>query len=262
MLVAHHRSRQSWIVAALVGALAFAGCAAEELRPTIWPPADFRIEVEESQDVGGHRVVGRRFVVDAAGVAVYATATAVVAAPDAAVALPVLDRLCSYRLVPECVRSLARKLHRLGIGTLEDAPAEAPASRLSLRWRAFGDARDIRSGANVEWALGEILALLSAHLPPGEPAFAGVDPARKVEPAIDGAPAPAVDPAAGAFWRERAAARPGDEGAWAAAFADACRRGVRREANDLLQQWQQAAGAAAGSRIAECRRLLPPTPAN
>lgn len=261
MRVAHHRSRQSWLGAALVGALAFAGCAAEELRPTIWPPADFLIEVEEWQDLDGRRVVGRRFSVDASGVAVFAAATAVVAEPAGPAALPVFDRLCAYQLVPECVRSLARKLHRLGIGTLEEGAPDA-ASRLRLRWRAFADVRDIWVGPNVEWALGEALTLVSAHLPPGEPPLAGVDPARKVEPAIDGAPAPVVDPAAGAFWRERVAARPDDDGAWAAAFADACARGVRSEANDLLQQWQQAAGPTAGSRIAELRRLVPPPPAH
>lgn len=259
-----------------------AGCAAEELAPTIWPPADFRIEYEELAERAGRVVAVRRFAVDASGLAVYATMTQVVVEPEleptpaanprAPLALPVYGRLCAYQLVPECTRALARKLQRLGIGTLDLGPADrrdgtAPGAR--LRWRSFADARELGVATDVEWALGEILHVLAAHLPPGEPPLVGCDPARKVEPVVQDVPPPTVDADAHTFWRQRALAAPDNDALWAAAFAAAVAAGAGdgditsgRLAKDVLQGWR---AARQGRPLAPpwsdeaLQRMVPPT---
>ena len=86
-----------------------AACASEDLAPTIWPPADFRVVVDERAQAGDGR---RRIEVAADGVLVYATASASLRTADGAVALPAFDGLSVCQLVPECTRALARKLDR------------------------------------------------------------------------------------------------------------------------------------------------------
>ncbi|MBM3975093.1 MAG: hypothetical protein FJ301_13440 [Planctomycetes bacterium] len=260
MRAAHHTTCQSCAALALVATLV--GCATEELAPTTWPPADFRIEYEELAARDGRVVPVRRFAVDASGLAVYATATGVVvdaagapgaeqpANPPPPLVLPVYDRVCAYQLVPECVRALARKLHRLGIGTLDAGPADcragtAPGAR--LRWCAFTDKRELGVATDVEWALGEILYVLAAHLPPGEPPLVGCDPARKVEAVLQGVPTPVLGAGATDFWWQRAVAKVDDDALWAAAFACAVADGMGngeitsgRGAKDVLQRWRAA----------------------
>ena len=259
--------------------VAVAGCTTEELAPTIWPPADFRIEYEERAERDGRFVPVRRFTVDAQGLAIYATATSVVVDPQpaadgagAALALPVYGRVCAYQLVPECTRALARKLSRLGIGTLDSGAADrrdgaAPAAR--LRWRAFADSRTIDIATDVEWALGEIVHLLAAHLPPGEQALVGCDPARKIEPVLQAVPAPTIAADAIDFWRQRAVAEPDDDALWAAAFACAVQAGggsgdltSGRLANDVLQSWRasrQGRPLAPPWSDEALQRMVPPT---
>lgn len=280
MRAAHHPTCQSCTAVALVAVLA--GCAAEELAPTIWPPADFRIEYEELAEREGRVVPVRRFAVDASGLAVYATATGVVVEPEPAteppanprppLVLPVYGRVCAYQLVPECTRALARKLQRLGIGTLDTGPADrrdgtAPGAR--LRWRSFADARELGVATDVEWALGEILHVLAAHLPPGEPLLVGCDPARKVEPVLQGVPMPAIEADASGFWRQRALAAADDDALWAAAFAAAVAAGSGagditsgRFAKDVLQGWRAARqGRPLASPWSDeaLQRMVPPT---
>lgn len=276
MRAAHHRTRQSWLAVAL--AVATAGCASEALAPTLWPPADFRVEYEEFAAREGRVVPVRRFTIDAAGLAVYATATGVVVDPQpgpdgasSSLALPVYRRVCAYQLVPECTRALARKLNRLGIGSLESGAdrrdGASPGARLG--WRAFADARTIEVATDVEWALGEILHLLAAHLPPGEPALVGCDPARKVEAVLQDVPAPAIDGDASGFWRQRAFAEADDDALWAAAFACAVADGMGdgqttsgRLASDVLQSWRAARQGrllAAPWTDEALQRMVPPT---
>lgn len=250
MRAAHHRSRQSWSQAFLGFALAIsaAGCASDELAPTIWPPADFHVVVEERAAAGGHR----RVEVAADGVLVYATGATALRAADGAFELPAFERLSVCQLVPECTRSLARRLDRLGIRSVSEPwPGAAPPT-LQLRWRAFGAECFVAVAEVRDPTLTAILRELDGYLPAGEPILGGVAIVRPQDAVLSGMPAPVVDQrAAIAFWRGRAGREPDDDRPTLLAFAVACVASERALALELLQAWR----AIVARRVAGGRTL-------
>jgi hypothetical protein len=255
----------------VVAALA-AGCASEELAPSIWPPDDFACEVEEVVLRDGVSQVVRRVRFDHQGLVVYGTATASRVDATTKMALPVFDRLCAYELVPVCMRSFARSLQRLGVASIDTVQGERGVggdAGLVLRWRAFRNVRTIVARGRVHGPMAEILAVVQAHLPAGErfglPGLAE----RVVVPVLKSVPEPLADaPAALAAHQRFLQRRPDDRALLLDAFALACANGARAEAEDLLQRWSAAGGGAAvgafpdesgGGLDAETlRRLLPP----
>ena len=236
---------------ALVACLA--ACASEDLAPTIWPPADFRVVVDERAQAGDGR---RRIEVAADGVLVYAIAAASLRTADGAVALPAFDGLSVCQLVPECTRALARKLDQLGIRSLrqrgDDGPAGAAAATLVLRWRAFGAERVVEVSAAPDPALAAILRELDGYLPAGEAALGSTAAVSPQDAVLSGVPAPVVDPRqAIAFWRARGGAAPDDDGPLLRAFAVACMESERALALELLADWR----ALAARRVAAGRPL-------
>ncbi|MCK5945189.1 MAG: hypothetical protein KAI24_24585 [Planctomycetes bacterium] len=255
-----------------IPALAAASCIGGSLPPSVWPPANFRLVVDElkARD-DGLRVV-RRLHVDASGVVVYGTSARPLVDPETGASLPVFDRLSVYRLEPKSVRALARKLDRYGIG---DLVVPMPASGLGegpglvLTWQAFAQRRVLTSTGRLRGRIGEIMALVAAHLPPGEQFESEMS--RSVVPVLRGAPEPVVD-VAGALTalREQLEQRPEDTVLLLEAFALACRADDRALAVELLERWLQVAEAefgtsgfatdpdAAPRRRAEAmRRMLP-----
>ena len=247
-------------------------CASQEARPSIWPPPDFELTVEQFRgDRGAPRVV-RRVQFAADGLVVYACAERVLRDDETQLELPLFDRLCIYRLVPTCVRALARRLHRLGIGELDRQQGEASApdsDGLGVTWQAFGGQKVIAARGRLHGPMAEILQVVMQHLPDGEVFAEALRSDRQVVSVLRGVPAPRLD-AAGALAAlvELLPERPGDPELVLHAFALACDLGQREAAVGLLEQWQRlvakapAAGAFADATtnvtVAALQRLLPP----
>ena len=94
------------------------GCMGSGLPPSVWPPSNFRIVVEELQTVGMSAHILRRWQVDASGLVIYGTSSKPLVDPESGASWPVFDRLSIYRLEPKCVRALSRRLDRLGISEI------------------------------------------------------------------------------------------------------------------------------------------------
>jgi hypothetical protein len=245
VLTAHQPSRQRLRVLALAFTAVLGACASDELAPSIWPPSDFALQVEEVHFADDGPVVTRRFRVFADGLVVYATSSRSLTDAATGVRLPVLDRLSVYRLVPTCLRGLSRRIEQLA--ATEDAGAEVVIGAgsgigLSIRWTAFGSARALAAQGRVRGAVADAVALVTAHLPPGE-AF-GLQLPRAVVPVLRGVPLPVQDAAAALavfeeLWREQ----PTDEGLMLDAFVLACDRGDGEAARRWLQRWSEATAA-------------------
>ena len=221
--------------------LLVSGCVGSGLPPTVWPPKNFRLVVEESQTDGPYLHVVRRFQVDATGVVVYGTSSQPLLDVATPASWPVFDRLSIYRLEPKCVRALARRLDQLGISDLV-VPASAVATgggpSLTVHWQAFASRRVLPSHGRLRGPMAEILSVIASHLPPGE-AFA-TEMSRPTVPVLRGAPAPAKDAAAAlAAFQERIAVDPDDDDLVLIAYALACSVADRDQAEKLLARWQQ-----------------------
>lgn len=272
MRVAHQPSRQS-CVAWAAAALCFVACASNEPVPSIWPPPDFSCQVEEVQLRDGVLHVVRRVRFEASGVVVYGTSQRSLVDPATATALPVFDRLTVYELVPSCMRALARRIDRLGITKLDAAQGQRGATdeaALVMRWRAFGSEKVLTARGRVHGPMAEILAVVIAHLPPGERLALPGTMDRVVVPVLRGVPEPAVDAGGALLAHEALLTRHGEDAAWLLdAYALACALGQREVALGLLRRWgeHEALRRPVGSfpdapregLTAEIlRRLLPP----
>jgi len=229
-----------WALLALL-----AGCAADPAPvASEWPPADFRLVVEELQESVGDVQVRRRFAVGADGVCVYGRASSQVVDPQTATSLPVFSSLCAYRLLADNTRLLARKLHRRGVLKLESVQGDQRATggvSMRLFYRAFGCVKTVTSSGQIHGAMAQILTIVNAYLPTGE-LFRVAGMSGDPEPStLRGVPDP-VDDAVGALgcYRELLQERPDDEELLLGAFALACRTGDRGIAFDLLQRWNVA----------------------
>lgn len=249
------------------------GCASSDPVPSIWPPADFRCEVEEVALRDGLPQVVRRVRFEESGVVVYATSSRSLVDAETATALPVFDRLAAYRLVPTCVRAFARRLDRLGVATMDSAQGQrgvADDSALVLRWRAFGSEKVVTARGRVHGQMAEILAVVVAHLPPGERLSLAGSAERTVVPVLRGVPEPALDAPAALRVHQELLGRHGEDREWLLdAYALACGLGQREAAQALLRRWaEQEARQRAVSTFADeraevltvevLRRLLPP----
>ncbi len=229
------RSR-AWLAIALAGA-----CVSEDLPPSIWPPPNFELVVEELRFEDRFAHVAKRLRVTADGVAVYGTSSRPLVDPATGTSLPVFDRLSVYRLEPDCVRALARRIDRLGISEIQVGADEAgggDGAGVVLTWQAFDERRVLPGQGRLRGAFGEILAVVAAHLPPGETFAATGD--RSVVPVLRGVPEPATD-TAGALgvYRELVAAADRDPALVLDAFALACATGDRGLAEEWLARWTE-----------------------
>ena len=233
-------------------------CKSGSLAASIWPPSDLEILVEELELDGAEARVLRRFravVVAAAtgdetgpdGLVTYGTSTQSVVDPETRTLLPVFDRLSVYRLVPTSIRALARRLDRAGIAELEHIQGERGVEEgtgLAMTWQAFGRRHVLTARGRLHGPMAEIMALVAAHLPPGEnfglPGLAQ----RPVVPVLVGVPAPREDAAGALEAHERMLAERPEDQAWLLdAFALACRLSRRNSAEALLQRWSDATAA-------------------
>lgn len=225
-------------------ALSLAGCASEDLPPSVWPPPNFRLQVEELHSDGSRLDVVRRFDVRDDGLVVYCTSSEPLVDAATGTSLPVFDRMAVYQLEPKCVRGLARRLDRLGIATTEtgkpvgDELLDGDRVGLAIRWQAFGPEIQLAVQGRLRGQIAEMLAVISGHLPPGE--RFGVDSERPIVSVLRGVPEPTEDVDGALEALLGLLQRHGDERQRLQhAFALACRSGRRETAEQLLQRWQQ-----------------------
>lgn len=223
-------------------ALLVAACASDPDRPTIWPPPDFEVVVEEASILGAEFRVERRFRVRADGLASFAAAGEPVVDPETGTRLPVWSRLSIYRLVPTCTRALARRIHRAGVLELDAAQGQRDGDvevGARLTWRAFDRRVVVTSRGRVHGPMAEILAIVAAHLPEGEMLSTPGVSERGVASVLRGVPPPRDD-AAGALavHLDLLELSPDDGTMLLDAFALACRAGRRQLAESLLGRWE------------------------
>lgn len=222
--------------------LGLAGCATSpDPDASAFPPADFRLVVEDLGDTGGALVVRRRFTVWADGTCIYGRASAQVVDPETKTSLPVFGTLSVYRLFPVNTRLLARKLHKRRFMELKLDPVEQSAKGDALRifCQMFDRRNQLTPSGQIYGPLVGILNVVNNHLPAGERfALAGLsgdpDPVT-----LSGVPLPSdsVPGALGAF-RDLLAERPQDPDLLLDAFALACAAGDQRFASELLDRFR------------------------
>ena len=243
-------TRARWLLGIeVVIGIAAAGCVGSERPPSIWPPEDFLLVVEEVRQDGDAMHVLRQLRVDDRGVVVYGTSAEPLVDLQSGVSLPVFDRLSVYRLEPTSARSLARSLARLGIAdwTPPARAGDGPLG-LSISWRAFGGQHALGSVGRPRGRLAEILALVASYLPPGESFDAALR--RPVVPVLRGVPQPRRDlEGARSALGDQLAERPDDATLLINAFALACRAGDRTAAERLLERWVAARLAEVGAEV-------------
>ncbi|HEU4419922.1 MAG TPA: hypothetical protein VFT55_13400 [Planctomycetota bacterium] len=228
-------------------------CKSDERARSIWPPSDLEILVEELELDGAEARVLRRFravVLESPaepgpdGLAAYGTSSHSVVDPETRTLLPVFDRLSVYRLVPTSIRALARRLDRAGIAELEHIQGERGVEEgtgLAMTWQAFGRRHVLTARGRLHGPMAEIMALVAAHLPPGEnfglPGLAQ----RPVVPVLVGVPPPREGAAGALEAHERMLVERPEDQAWLLdAFALACHLSRRTSAEALLQRWSDA----------------------
>lgn len=232
--------------AAILSASVAAGCVGTDLPPSVWPPPDFALTVEEFHEAGSSLHVARRFHVGADGEVFYGTSSTPLVDAATGTSLPVFDSLSLYRLEPACLRALARRLDRLGIEELpETAPATGAvgADGVAITWRAFGRRRVLTARGRVRGALAEMLAVIAGHLPPEESFDVRIG--RAVLPVLRGVPKPArsIQGALDAQLARIERLGRDDAGVLLQAFALACAAARRDVAEQLLERWQLAVAA-------------------
>jgi hypothetical protein len=234
--------------------LSGSACKSAAHAKSIWPPSDLEILVEELQLEGAEARVLRRFRAGADGLVTYGTSKQSVVDPETHTLLPVFDCLCVYRLVPTSIRALARRLDRWGIAELERIQGERGVEEgtgLAVTWQAFGRRHVLTARGRLHGPMAEIMALVAAHLPPGENFGLPGLKERLVVPVLVGVPAPRDDPAGALEAHERMLAErrvaapdsPEDQAWLLDAFALACHLSRRTSAEELLQRWSDATAA-------------------
>jgi hypothetical protein len=227
--------------------VAVSACASDALPDSLWPPSDFEIQIEEVRLDGAEARVVRRFRAVANGLVTYGTSSKSVADRETSTLLPVFDRLSVYRLVPTSIRALSRRLYRCGCGELERIQGERGVTdgpSLALTWKAFGQRHVVTARGRLHGPMAEIMAVVAAHLPPGESFGLPGLAERPVVPVLRGVPLPGVDaPGALRVHEDLLRAHPEDEGWLLDAFALACDLAQRDHAIDLLARWSGVVGA-------------------
>lgn len=226
----------------LLGALALASCATKGREDAAaWPPPDFRLAVEEYRPFEGDRIApARSFVVLADGTALYREAAQLRFDPEGTLALPVFASACCYRLVPDSVRLLSRKLHKAGALDLASQVEARSGDRvLAFGLRSGGRQVQVTAFGQVRGALARQVRIANSYMPERReflPAGMGGDPE---ENRLRGVPAP-VESLEGslAFHLELLERFPKDAMLVLDAFVLACAKGDRDLASSLLRRFR------------------------
>lgn len=205
-----------------------------------WPPRDFRLTVEEFRPFEGERIEpARSFLVFADGTALYREAAHLRFDPEGTLALPVFTSACCYRLVPDSVRLLSRKLHKAGALDLAGQVEPRSGDRvLQFGLRSGGKQVQVTAFGQVRGSLARQVRIANSYMPERcefVPAGMGGDPE---ENRLRGVPGP-VESLDGslAFHLELLERFPEDAMLLRDTFVLACAKGDRELARSLLRRW-------------------------
>jgi hypothetical protein len=239
------------------------GCIAERPQvPSIWPPPDFQLVVEELSDATGQQLVHRRFSVTADGICVYAIADAEpLVDQETGTRLPVFSTMCVYRLLDVSARLLARKLHKAGVLDLEGSQLEPDAGQgvaVRLSYRAFDNTRVIVAAGQMHGVTARLLRIVNAHLPAGEKfALPGQSAADTPQSTLIDVPTPVADVRGALDCHFELLERRREPVLLLDAFALACRAADREAAADLLQRYAAATAIAVPPPFSDTPQVTP-----
>lgn len=230
-----------------------AACVGDDPPPSVWPPEGFAFVAEEVVQESGRVETRRKFRLTEDGLVVYGQSSRPVVATtnEQVVTLPVYERVSVYKLVPSAVRGFARRLHKLGFLTLDDAigdPRAAgdakPLPIVVLKWSSVHGEKRVTLRGYSRGTPAELLRAVASLLPDGEQ-FPGIEPGDRAPVSVlRGVPAPRADVLGALAAHEVLLGEVGeDPDLLLDTFALACRTASRRVAEELLARWLQSAPA-------------------
>jgi len=101
-------TRRSWV--GLLSLAWLTGCAASPESRSLYPPENFRLNLEYRVEGDGGSQVKRRASIDAQGLVIVREADTSLRSADGSLAMPVFRRICVYQLHARSIRSLSRWL--------------------------------------------------------------------------------------------------------------------------------------------------------
>jgi len=101
-------TRRSWV--GLLSLAWLTGCAASPESRSLYPPENFRLNLEYRVEGDGGSQVKRRASIDAQGLVIVREADTSLRSDDGRLAMPVFRRICVYQLHARSIRSLSRWL--------------------------------------------------------------------------------------------------------------------------------------------------------
>ena len=256
--------------ASLLSCSALAACLAPAPpQESVWPPADYYLEVRLEQ--GGKESGRVRFWAD--GVAVLCEAHDWLGGPESGAAwFPVWSDISAYRLRPKSIRDLSRLLERAGLRTLDPDQAldlQQSEQMVVFYWRSFGNTGTVWMAGPVDGAAVRVLHVLNAFLPEGHE-FAPAGMVGDTEPRhLVDVPEPVGSvPQALQFHRDFLLPRASDAAVMVDTFALALAAGERDVARDMLDRlaaevgedpsdaWWVMPGGERSGLVAQLRRVL------
>lgn len=148
-----------------------AGCLTDRTeRSTIWPPADFVLQMQRLETVKGVTHVRQHLQIDTAGLLVYRQSDKSLVRPDGRYVLPLFRSMCVYQLEPVSVRMLARELHRAQVLQVEQGDPNALSGDgvvIQLQWNAFARDHEITAGSDGLVGFSRLLSIVNSYLPDG-----------------------------------------------------------------------------------------------
>jgi hypothetical protein len=207
---------------------------------SIWPPPDFYIEVQEVRMADAQ--IKRRLQIWEDGTVLYGKATDMLHEPKSGLTLPVFRTVCAYRLLPETIRLLSRKVYKRGIQELDVKQGQPSAGSVSILLVYHGMGHDLRivASGQIHGAMVRVVRAINSYMPPNEEFLLSGMAGDREPSTLRGVPEP-VDNITGALtcYRELAERFPEDAGLALDTFSLACAAGDRVTAATMLVRYRE-----------------------
>lgn len=227
---------------AVAGLGLFASCEAPREAVTMWPPEDFRLEVQ-AFDLGPSGLrVRESFQVWADGLAVWREADTWL--EELAHPIPIFDAVSAYELHPNSTRMLGRLLQRAGLFTSGSGQIDnraASGRHVTVTWTALGGSGTVSSLDQDHGPLDRALRIINTFVPEGrEIRYDGFSVGRD-ERRASATPAPREDAEAALWCHEELARRMlSDPGLQLERIALALAAGDRARARLLFEELERS----------------------